>query len=83
MVLLHATRIAVWFKDDVPAMLWHGGDRYTVTDVPTHLEDELAFMMHPLDLVGWRFQATRDDGLSMVFDIRRQGDDWLLVRAWD
>jgi hypothetical protein len=40
-------------------------------------------LTHPIDLTGWRFQGTDDDGTSHMFDIVRRGDRWELLRIWD
>jgi hypothetical protein len=41
------------------------------------------FMMtHPLPISGWRFQGTDPQGQSLMFDIRPDGDDWALIRAF-
>lgn len=37
----------------------------------------------PLQITGWRFQASADDGETHVFDVRRRDDRWELVRVFD
>lgn len=87
MSLLHPARtgttVAVWLVNEVPARLVHQGTRYRVTDTPTRLEDEDPELTYRLNLTGWRFQGTDDDGLSHMFDIRRDGGDWRLMRVYD
>jgi len=75
MTLIDATRLTIWFEGGVPYGLVWEGRHYRVTDTPTHLEDEIAGLTHPLDLVGWRFQGTDDDDLSRMFDIRQIGGE--------
>lgn len=84
MSVLHAAGLRVWFEGGVPYGLVWEGRYYRVTDTPTRLADELVGMMtHPLDLQGWRFQGTDDDEVSRMFDIRRFGDEWGVVRVYD
>ena len=77
------THIAVWMANEVPARVVYRGTRYRVTDMPTRLEDAMFMMTHPLPLTGWRFEATDSHGQSLMFDIRRDGDGWALIRAYD
>ena len=87
MSLLHPARagttVTIWMVDGVPARLVHEGERYRVTDRPTRLEDEHPDLAHRLNLTGWRFQGTGEDGLSHMFDVRRAGDEWRLIRTYD
>lgn len=87
MSLLHPARhgslVTIWLANGLPARLTHDGKRYRVTDTPTRLEDENPDMAHRLNLTGWRFQGTDGSGLSMMFDIRRDGDQWRLIRIYD
>ncbi len=82
MSVLHGIRVTVWFEGGVPYGLVWDGRHYRVTDTPTHLEDEMAVLTHPLDIVGWRFQGTDDNEMSRMFDIRLRGDDWELMRSY-
>ncbi len=82
MSVLHGIRVTVWFEGGVPYGLVWDGRHYRVTDTPTHLEDELAVLTHPLDIVGWRFQGTDDNEMSRMFDIRLRGDEWELMRSY-
>ena len=87
MSLMHPTRIGaevmIWMVDDVPARLVHEGIRYRVTDTPTRLEDDEPELTYRLNLTGWRFQGTDDAGLSHMFDVRRAGPEWRLMRVYD
>ena len=87
MSLLHpskvGTTVTIWMVDGLPARLVHEGQRYRVTDHPTRLEDEHPDLAHRLNLTGWRFQGTGEDGVSRMFDVRRDGDDWRLIRVYD
>ncbi|MBN9141433.1 MAG: hypothetical protein J0H23_11465 [Micrococcales bacterium] len=87
MSLLHPARsgtvITVWLVNDVPARIVHEGQRYRVSDMPTRLEDENPDLAHRLNLTGWRFQGTDTAGISRMFDIRRAGDEWRLIRVYD
>jgi hypothetical protein len=83
MSVLHTTDVTVWFEGGVPYGLIWGGRHYRVTDTPTRLEDDMAALTHPLDIVGWRFQGTDDAELSRMFDIRRRGDGWELMRVYE
>jgi hypothetical protein len=87
MSLLHPARsdqvVALWFVNDVPARLVYADERYRVTDTPTRLEDENPEMAQRLNLTGWRFQGTNEVGRSTMFDVRRNGDQWRLIRTYD
>jgi hypothetical protein len=87
MSLLHPSRtgsaITVWLVNGRPARVVHDGTRYRVTDRPTRLEDENPELAYRLGLSGWRFQGTDEQGLSHMFDIRRNSDDWSLIRVYD
>ena len=87
MSLLHPSHtgsaITLWLADGRPVRLVHAGTRYRVTDRPTRLEDEDPDLAYRLGLSGWRFQGTDDAGLSHMFDVRRNGDEWMLVRVYD
>ena len=87
MSLLYPSRtgsvIALWFVDEVPVRLVHEGVRYRVTDTPTRLEDENPDLAYRLGFSGWRFQGTDEHGFSHMFDVRREGQLWRLIRAYD
>lgn len=76
-------QIAVWLANNIPSRIVFRGVRYRVTDTPTRLEDDLGAMTHPLPITGWRFQGTDPGGQSRMFDVRRKGDSWLLIRVYD
>jgi hypothetical protein len=87
MSLLHPSRtgsvITLWFAKEEPVRLVHEGTRYRVTDHPTRLEDDNPDLAYRLGFSGWRFQGTNEDGLSHMFDVRRAGDEWRLIRVYD
>lgn len=80
----HAT---IWFNHDIPTRLVWRGRRWTVTDTPTPLyatHDIPALITHPPTLrVGWRFQATDDGGDTLVVDVLREGDGWIVARTYE
>ena len=53
--------------------------------LPDSFLDAGAFTHPPRVSLGWRFQATADDGDSHVFDIRfdEHRGVWMLLRAYD
>jgi hypothetical protein len=80
--------ITIWLDHGVPVRFVWRGSRYTVTDRPTPLRGELGFLpdaiAHPLEpIIGWRFQGTDFAGKARMFDVRRNRDDWELVRVYD
>lgn len=87
--------VELWTNDvGLPQRLVWRGRRYRVTDTPTTLVGECdwwAPIAHhdvspgraPLQIAGWRFQATSDDGETHVFDVQRHDDRWRLVRVFD
>jgi hypothetical protein len=87
MSLIHPARtgatVAIWSVDGAPVRLVHESKRDRVTDRPTRLEDEHPDMAHCLDLTWWRFQATDADGVSLMFDVRKAGAEWRLIRVYD
>jgi len=78
----NGAQIAVWMTNEAPARIVYRGIRYRVTDMPTRLEDEMLMITHPLPITGWRFQGTDPQGQSLMFDIRRDGGGWALIRAY-
>jgi hypothetical protein len=70
-------------ENNLPVRLVHEGQRYRVTYRPTRLEDEHPDLALRLNLTGWRFQGTGEDRISHMFDIRRAGDEWRLIRVYD
>jgi hypothetical protein len=88
MITRAADGITIWLDHGVPVRLVWRGSRYTVTDIPTPLRGELDFLpdaiAHPLEpIIGWRFQGTDVAGNARMFDVRRSGDEWELVRVYD
>lgn len=78
--------VTVWLDDfGRPTRLVWRGDRYRVTDTPTLREDLVLGIMHPPRIDGWRFQGTRDDGQSRVFDVRHDEarQEWELLAVYD
>ena len=75
--------VAIWLANGEPVRLVHEGRRYRVSDMPTRLEDENPDHAYRLGLTGWRFQGTDEDGLSLMFVIRRTGDEWRLIKTYD
>jgi len=89
--------VTVWTSEDgAPKRLVWRSRRFRVSDVPTALVETSdwwkPFEPHtfgighvPLDIIGWRFQATADDGETHVFDVTpaegRTG--WHLLRIFD
>lgn len=86
-MLTTSAEIAIWTTPaGVPERLFWEGARYTVTDTPTPLEPNLAFITHPpAPAPAWRFQATSADGRSYVFDVRLDASRgrWQLLRAYE
>lgn len=77
--------VTVWFDNGAPARLLWRGERWRVTDTPTPLDDfAWSRITHPPRMIGWRFQGTRLDGSSRVFDIRQAGtpQQWELIRSY-
>jgi hypothetical protein len=83
MSLVQPLQLVIRFEGELPERFVCGTTRYRVTDTPTRLEDELSMLTHPIELTGWRFQGTDDDGTSHMFDIVRRDDGWELLRIWD
>ncbi len=87
MSLMHPARtgtaVAIWMTNGVPARLVHEGIRYRVTDTPTRLEDDEPELTYRLNLTGWRFQGTDEAGFSHMFDVRKAGEEWRLMRVYD
>ena len=70
--------------NDTPARMFWGGRRWRITDVPTRLRESVwaAPLSHHRGLYGWRFQATDEQGESLVFDVFRAEEAWHLHRAY-
>jgi hypothetical protein len=74
----------LWFADAVPVRMMWRGQRWQVTDRPTEPEG-LYWTTHAPDFVAWRFQATNESGLSLVFDLLRHhgGQHWTVAHVYD
>lgn len=84
--MIDVTKVAVWLDDrGRPTRLIWDGERYRVTDTPTPREELVLGLTHPPRLEGWRFQGTRADGASKVFDVRHDDaqQEWELVAVYD
>jgi hypothetical protein len=68
--------------------------RFRVTDMPTPLvgpcdwwspfsEHDVSPGRVPLEISGWRFQASADDGETHVFDVAYDGARWQVLRVYD
>ncbi|WP_091503745.1 hypothetical protein [Microbacterium sp. cf332] len=78
--------VTLWLVDDIPARMFYGGRRWTVSDMPTRLRDSVWSLAADDDrrrgLYGWRFQATDRGGDAFVFDVYRFEDGWHVHRAY-
>jgi len=79
MTLVHPSRtgspVSVWFVDERPVRLLSGGVRFRVVGEPKCA-----------DINGdryWRVRAEGDDGTTGVFDVKRDGDGWVLAGVDD
>jgi hypothetical protein len=75
--------LTLWLVDGVPARMYFGGRRWSVTDTPTRLRGAL-WPNPPASLAApaWRFQATDPRGQSFVFDVYEDGGHWHVHRAY-
>ncbi|GAA4176652.1 hypothetical protein [Gryllotalpicola koreensis] len=85
---LHGIETAtVWLASGIPARLVWRGRRWHVTDTPTPLTEDVydERLTHGAvpQQVGWRFQATDDDGRTHVVDARQAAGDWSVVAVYD
>jgi len=74
--------LTLWFVDDVPARMFFGGRRWTVSDTPTRLGRGMWPALPASAARAWRFQATDHGGEAFVFDIYDDGDHWHVHRAY-
>ncbi|MFB2554639.1 hypothetical protein [Herbiconiux liangxiaofengii] len=77
----HAT---LWFDGTVPVrMLWQGR-RWRVSDRPTEPEG-LYWGTHAPTFAAWRFQATDEHDVSLVFDVVRAhgSSHWTVAHIYD
>jgi hypothetical protein len=77
----------LWTVDGRPVRMVWRGRRWRVSDTPTRLRGEPIFLppliTHaPTGYVGWRFQATADDGETLVVDLVRDGEAWAVSRSY-
>ncbi|WP_337007414.1 MULTISPECIES: hypothetical protein [unclassified Microbacterium] len=81
----HHPPATIWMVDDIPARMMFAGRRWRVSDTPTRLRDSIWSAPHEpyRGLYGWRFQATDDDGHSLVFDVFRGEDGWHVHKSYD
>ncbi|WP_419818856.1 hypothetical protein [Glaciibacter flavus] len=89
--------VAVWTsRTGEPQRIVWRSQRYRVNDHPTALVGtcdwwaplaygELGYGRAPLQIDGWRFQASTDDGETHVFDVRHDDAEqgWSLLRVFD
>jgi len=68
--------IQLWCERELPARLVWRGERFRVIDVPS-LQARGVFWD------GWRFTRAPMDHRTVVLDVERVGERWLLVAAWD
>ncbi|PZE87172.1 hypothetical protein [Curtobacterium sp. MCBD17_032] len=81
------TAATVWWTGGAPARLVWLGRRWRVSDVPTRLTTTptdlpTAITHAPERTAGWRFQATAEDGETLVVDIVPDDDGWSVARTW-
>ncbi|MDH6237345.1 DUF6504 family protein [Cryobacterium sp. CG_9.6] len=94
--------VVVWLgTSGSPERLMWRSRRFRVTDTPTALVGTAEWWRPfepfgygighvPLDIAGWRFQATAEDGETHVFDVKPDTDPksdseprWQLLRIFD
>lgn len=79
--------VQVWMERGVPSRLVWRGQRFRVSDVPTPIRESIDVpgMTHPIERrVGFRFQATGEDGEAHVVDVHVAKDGrYSLVAVYD
>lgn len=82
--LTHAPA-TIWMVDDIPTRMVFAGRRWTVSDTPTRLRDSIwsARREPHRGLYGWRYQATDEDGRSLVFDVFKGEDGWHVHHSYE
>ncbi|MEJ3405973.1 DUF6504 family protein [Rathayibacter sp. YIM 133350] len=89
--------VAVWTSESgEPRRLVWRSRRFRVNDSPTALVGpcdwwhpmqghRMNYGRPPLQISGWRFQASTEEGETHVFDVQHDGADdrWKLVRVFD
>jgi hypothetical protein len=76
----------LWLVNGVPARMIYAGRRWRVSDTPTRFREPVwALPLEgPRAMFGWRFQATDESGVSLVFDVFKSGeDDWHVHRSYE
>ncbi|WP_127817834.1 hypothetical protein [Microbacterium sp. CPCC 204701] len=76
--------LTLWMTDDIPDRMFFAGRRWRVTDIPTRLRGSI-WEREPraaVGMYGWRFQATDDDGTSVVFDVFKAETEWHVHRTY-
>jgi len=94
--VLHEPVLVYMSATGQPVRLVWRDRHFRVTDIPTTLvgtsewwhplADHNYGVGHPpLDIAGWRFQATADDGEMHIFDVSQNDDGrhWQLDRIFD
>ena len=76
-----ASDATIWLTDGVPERMYWRGQRWRVTDEPT--EPEGFYWPTHSDGAAWRFQATADDGASLVFDVIASGNRWRVAHIYE
>ncbi|MBT2499827.1 hypothetical protein J7E25_12055 [Agromyces sp. ISL-38] len=87
--------VQIWTSEagEPERLVWRSR-RFRVTDMPTALVGPCdwwsPFSAHdvspgrvPLEISGWRFQASAADGETHVFDVAYDGARWHVLRVYD
>jgi len=77
----------IWTDGTLPQRMYWRDRRWRVTDTPTALFGEPEYshplMTHsPLARIGWRFQATDENGESVVVDAVRVDNECVIARTY-
>lgn len=75
-----APTLTIWMTDDLPARMIYGQRRWRVTDTPTPFGSRDGGVSP--EPRGWRFQATDEDSLTLVFDVFLERDHWHVHRTY-
>ncbi|TXK12327.1 hypothetical protein [Microbacterium hatanonis] len=75
-----APTLTIWMTDDIPVRMIYGQRRWRVSDTPTPLETRDGCVSS--EPRGWRFQATDEEGFSLVFDVFNERDHWHVHRTY-
>jgi hypothetical protein len=77
----------IWTDGVLPLRMFWRDRRWRVSDTPTALFGEPEYS-HPLLThspsvrIGWRFQATDDNGESIVVDAVKVDSEWVIARTY-